>query len=67
MEDGRLKARVDDDGAGITPEALEGKGSFGLLGIRERAQTLGGSAHIFARQEGGTRVEIVLPLKSRDG
>jgi two-component system sensor kinase len=66
VEDGRLKARVDDDGRGIAPEALEGKGSFGLLGIRERAHTLGGSARIFARKEGGTTVEIVLPLKGRD-
>jgi two-component system sensor kinase len=67
VEDGRLKARVEDDGRGIAPEALEGKGSFGLLGIRERAYTLGGSARIFAREEGGTTVEIVLPLKGRGG
>jgi signal transduction histidine kinase len=67
VEDGRLRARVDDDGVGIAPAALEAKGSYGLLGIRERAHTLGGSVRIGARQEGGTTVEIVLPLQRRDG
>jgi signal transduction histidine kinase len=36
--------------------------SYGLLGIRERAQTLGGSARIFRAPEGGTTVEIEVPL-----
>ena len=33
-----------------------------LLGIRERAQTLGGSARIYGPPEGGTVVEISIPL-----
>jgi len=67
VEDGRLRASVRDDGRGIAQEALDAKKSFGLLGIRERAHTLGGAARIYSPAEGGTVVEIALPLKSDHG
>ena len=34
---------VDDDGRGLAPEDLRKKGSFGLVGIRERVYILAGS------------------------
>ena len=36
--------------------------SHGLLGMKERAQTLGGSATISSPPEGGTLVEVAIPL-----
>lgn len=62
LEDARFKVCVRDNGRGIAPEALEAKKSYGLLGIRERAHTLGGAARIMALPEGGTLIEIVVPL-----
>lgn len=59
---GDLRVRVCDDGRGIEPEVLEAKKSYGLLGIRERAHTLGGAARIIPGAARGTVVEIVIPL-----
>jgi signal transduction histidine kinase len=56
-----LIVRVSDNGVGLPPPT-QGRKSYGLLGIRERAQTLGGSARIYGPPEGGTVVEISIPL-----
>jgi len=50
---------VEDDGVGIDLGAMEEKsGSFGLLGMRERAQLLGGTLQIGNGAMGGVRVEF---------
>jgi two-component system sensor histidine kinase UhpB len=56
-----LLIRVTDNGVGLGQPA-HGRKSYGLLGIRERAQTLGGHARIYSPAEGGTVVEILIPL-----
>ena len=58
----RLEVRVRDNGKGLALEAPSSAKSFGLLGIRERAQTLGGAARIHSPSGGGTVVEISLPI-----
>jgi signal transduction histidine kinase len=58
--DGRLEARIEDDGHGA-PTALAGSG-HGLVGMRERVVTLGGSLDAGPAADGGFRVRIVLPL-----
>jgi PAS domain S-box-containing protein len=58
-----LLVRVQDDGQGFKPDP--GRKSLGVLGIRERARTLGGEARIFSPKEGGTVVEIEIPLERR--
>lgn len=63
VEGHRLRVSVSDNGCGIAPNAVAGAKSYGLLGIRERAQTLGGAARIFPPPGGGTVVEILLPLE----
>ncbi|RMI09634.1 MAG: PAS domain S-box protein [Calditrichaeota bacterium] len=52
---------VQDDGKGISSEALTKKNTFGLLGIRERAALLGGRVNISGEPGKGTRVEIFIP------
>jgi PAS domain S-box-containing protein len=59
----RLFVRIRDNGRGFDPDPE--RKSFGVLGIRERARTLGGAARIFSPQEGGTVVEIEIPLIAR--
>ena len=54
-------ARVRDNGKGMPTHAGEIK-SFGLLGIKERAHTLGGHSRIYSPPEGGTIVEIAVPI-----
>ena len=60
-EGGALLVAVRDNGVGLEAQA-PGRKSYGLMGIRERAQTLGGSARIHTPPEGGTLVEISIPL-----
>jgi signal transduction histidine kinase len=60
IDGGRLGVTVRDNGRGLDPDP--DRKSFGLLGIRERARTLGGEARIYSPPAGGTVVEIGVPL-----
>jgi PAS domain S-box-containing protein len=57
-----LVVRVRDNGRGFDPVLVAQKKSYGVLGIRERAYTLGGSARIVRVSTGGTLVEIEIPM-----
>ncbi len=59
-----LELRVTDDGVGIEPAYLAqgGRpGHWGLPGMRERAQRIGGRLSVRAIQPRGTEIRIVLP------
>lgn len=58
----RPAVRVVYNGRGIRPADLDAPDSYGLPGIRERAQTLGGAARIHASTEGGAAVDIEVPI-----
>jgi len=62
-----LVLEVRDDGKGILDEQIEGPQSFGLLGIRERARRLGGSATFGRIASGGTCVTVELPIAAPVG
>lgn len=55
--DGRVHLRVEDDGRGADTT----DGGFGLTGIRERAEQLGGTARCRTAPGGGFALEVVLP------
>ena len=59
----RLRLHVSDDGCGIDPDILHtGRdGHWGLPGMRERAQRIGGQITLASRPGAGTEVELVLP------
>jgi signal transduction histidine kinase len=59
----RLQLVVDDDGAGIqSDDAVTAPRGLGVIGMRERAQSLSGTLSIEPRLTGGTRVNVVIPL-----
>ncbi|WP_224058791.1 sensor histidine kinase [Streptomyces kanamyceticus] len=60
VQDAALNVTVADDGAG-DKEASHAPG-FGLVGMRERARTVGGTLEAGPRPEGGFMVSAVLPL-----
>lgn len=64
IDESAVQLDVQDDGRGIALSDMRGKRSLGLLGMRERAELLGGSFKIHGASEGGTRVTIRLPLKT---
>lgn len=65
---GMLRLSVEDNGRGLGPmEKRPGATrGLGLIGMRERAQALGGSFAIDARPGGGTIVNVTLPLTDTD-
>jgi len=65
MDDGRLRLSVADDGQGFeqTDAFSEIGGHFGLLGMRERAERLGGKLELHSTPGQGTQVEVKVPLR----
>jgi signal transduction histidine kinase len=59
---GELFLEIRDDGRGIVSEEIEDPASFGLAGIRERADMLGGTALIEGIPGRGTIVSVRIPL-----
>ena len=55
----RLRLIIRDDGIGMDVDAP--RSGFGLLGMRERVLSLGGSLEISSWPGGGTRVRVILP------
>jgi len=53
---------IEDDGRGVTPGDLQKKGSFGLVGIRERVYILAGSVEIRGESGQGTAIQVRLPI-----
>jgi len=60
--DGIFRMDVIDNGVGIPKEKTNAPSSFGLLGIREKAFSIGGKATISGSPNEGTRVSLELPL-----
>jgi len=59
--DESLVLTVADDGVGLPAQAVRRAGSFGLLGLRERALMLGGQIDIQRGRRGGTTMTVRLP------
>jgi signal transduction histidine kinase len=58
---------VKDNGRGIAENEINNPRSFGLIGMRERARYYGGSINISRREETGTEVVAILPMKFHRG
>ena len=59
-----LRVRVRDDGRGIDPEVLRAgnkEGHFGLSGMRERAELVGGKLAVRSEMGAGTEVDFTAP------
>jgi signal transduction histidine kinase len=57
-----LHVEITDDGVGVAAE--RGGRGLGLSAMAERAAELGGTFEVRARDGGGTRVAVCLPLRS---
>jgi signal transduction histidine kinase len=64
IEARRLFLRIVDNGRGFElQDAFSSQGGhFGLIGMRERAERLGGELRLASQPGGGTEVEVKVPL-----
>jgi len=65
---GALRASVSDDGRGFAVGVQPGprEGHFGIDGMRERAERLGGSLAVHSRPGGGTTVTVTVQRRDYD-
>ena len=58
-----LRLLVQDNGGGIDPGVLRSgrEGHWGLSGMRERAEEIGGKLRVLSRAGAGTEVELIIP------
>src|SRR6185369_7087244 len=62
--DEEFRLRVRDNGKGIRPAVLRGdgrEGHYGLHGMRERANVVGGKLTVSTELNRGTEIELVIP------
>ncbi|MCM3900979.1 MAG: histidine kinase [Pyrinomonadaceae bacterium] len=59
----QFRLRVSDDGKGIDEDTMQRQpsGHFGLPGMRERAEIVGGRLEVWSKLNSGTQVELSIP------
>ncbi|MGO4515852.1 two-component regulator propeller domain-containing protein [Terriglobus sp. 2YAB30_2] len=59
----RVRLRVRDDGVGMSQDVLiRGRdGHWGIVGMRERTQKIGGQLKIWSQESAGTEIELTIP------
>jgi signal transduction histidine kinase len=62
FRDADVLVEVRDDGRGITSQEVGSARSLGLIGIRERAELVGGTARFEGIAGRGTIVSIRIPM-----
>lgn len=67
LDDDGAQLTVRDNGRGIEQAELDKRGSFGLLGIRERMLLLGGTMVVSRNPTQGTQLRVRIPLTTAPG
>ena len=63
-DEGWVSLSVHDNGRGITDLERESSQSFGLLGMRERAEVFGGRVEFHGKRGKGTLVRVCIPAEA---
>jgi signal transduction histidine kinase len=58
----RIMVMVEDDGVGFRPDRAQRGNHFGLLGMKERAEALGGILTVESAPGAGTTVVVEAPI-----
>jgi signal transduction histidine kinase/ligand-binding sensor domain-containing protein len=63
-DESQMRLRIRDDGRGIDSQVLNGGGAaghWGLPGMRERAELIGGKLEVWSSSRSGTEIELTVP------
>ncbi|HPJ94729.1 MAG TPA: PAS domain S-box protein [Deltaproteobacteria bacterium] len=63
---GKVEMTISDNGIGIRKKDIDKSDSFGILGIKERVNLLGGKVNVIGRRNRGTMLRVRIPLKDED-
>lgn len=63
-EEGTLAILIEDNGVGFKPEGISG---YGLAGMRERIEALGGEFELDSAEQAGTCITVRLPCGNGEG
>ncbi len=61
-----VRLEITDDGVGFELALAASSGGFGIAGIRERAQRMGGTLQIMSAPGKGTTVKVEIPIKETE-
>ncbi|MFQ5459379.1 MAG: GAF domain-containing protein [Anaerolineae bacterium] len=64
MDGDDVVLRITDDGVGFDPEEADSQGGFGVTGMKERAELLGGQFELAASPGGGTDIRVTVGLRN---
>lgn len=59
-----INISIKDDGIGFNPETTK-QNSFGLIGMKERVDLLGGEMNLNSAEKQGTRIMFKIPIKTK--
>jgi signal transduction histidine kinase len=59
--DDQLRLTIQDDGQGFDPQSIDDRERFGLRGMSERAEMLGGTLIVDSLPGKGTTIHLILP------
>jgi signal transduction histidine kinase len=57
----QIQLQIQDDGQGFDPQQLS-SGGFGLIGMQQRSDRLGGTFTINSQPGQGTEVRVIVPI-----
>ena len=55
-----IRLTISDDGSGFSRKIIHDKESYGIRGMRERVEALGGTFTMDSQPQKGTRIEVIL-------
>ena len=65
FDDNKVRLSVRDDGRGFRPDDTTPSGHFGLMDMRERAQSMGSVLQVESEIQRGTTIVVEIPVKER--
>ncbi|MBD2020740.1 GAF domain-containing protein [Leptolyngbya sp. FACHB-36] len=62
----QIQLQIQDDGQGFDPQLQRNSGGFGLMGMQQRSDRLGGAFAITSQLGKGTEVKVTVPIIQKE-
>ena len=65
-EHSAINLRIEDNGIGFDPAAIDASSSGGIIGMQERISLLGGTLQVQSKPGAGTRIVVEIPYRNEE-